>query len=142
MGLQSGVVSMVALPIVGDTPPNAIQPPLPDGVHLRWSFQPARGFPWHGYYLFRRVAQRPKPVCLARWHGDHEPGTHTGSTLATPIGSWSSDRPLVFTDRFPAAGAAELGLLEREWLRFELDATYHAHRAVARIGVLARRCRW
>ena len=51
---------MVGLGSAKDTPPNSEQPPLSDGIHLRWAFKRELGFPWHGFYLFRRV---------------HDPGT-------------------------------------------------------------------
>jgi len=54
MALQTSNLIMVGLGIQGDSPPNDMQPPLMDGVHLRWAFKRELGFPWHGYYLFRR----------------------------------------------------------------------------------------
>ena len=45
---------MVALSVLGDKPPNALQPTLADGIHLRWASSREVGFPWGGYYLFRR----------------------------------------------------------------------------------------
>ena len=45
MALQTQNLVMVALGILQDSPPNAIQPPLVNGVHPRWSFPPALGFP-------------------------------------------------------------------------------------------------
>ena len=47
-------LTMTGLGIAGDSPPNDFQPPLVDGIHLRWAFNPKRGFPGYGYYLFRR----------------------------------------------------------------------------------------
>ena len=52
MGLQTSDLVMVALGVNGDAPPLALQPPLVDGLHLRWPFVRARGFPGDGYYLF------------------------------------------------------------------------------------------
>ena len=73
MALQSRNLVMVGLGITGDSPPNSIQPPLTDGVHLRWAFQPSRGFPWYGYYLFRRRHQKGKPICISTFL-HHKPG--------------------------------------------------------------------
>ena len=67
MALQTKNLGMVALGIKGDDPPKPpeqaaqVQPPLKDGIHLRWSFCGERGFPWHGYYLFRRPHFEPDP---------------------------------------------------------------------------------
>jgi hypothetical protein len=54
MGLQQNGFVAVALSVRGDHPPNALQPKLPDGIHLRWGFERSHGFPWYGVYLFRR----------------------------------------------------------------------------------------
>jgi len=54
MALQSNRLAMVALSVLGDKPPNALQPTLADGIHLRWASSREVGFPWGGYYLFRR----------------------------------------------------------------------------------------
>lgn len=54
MALQSNRLAMVALSVLGDKPPNVLQPTLADGIHLRWASAREAGFPWGGYYLFRR----------------------------------------------------------------------------------------
>jgi hypothetical protein len=73
--LQKPDLLMFGLGIENDEPPNALQPRLDDGIHLRWTFpwieDPALhiirslGFPWHGFYLFRRTAaghnENPSP---------------------------------------------------------------------------------
>lgn len=140
MALQGGELSMVALPVIGDHPQTPLQPPLLDGVHLRWGFRRDRGFPWRGFYLFRRTSFRDKPVCLARWYADHRPGLSTSSTLATPIGQWVSNTSLIFSDWFPAFGASELSLLDRHWLRFDLDPAKRAHAVRVRLGFRRRAC--
>ncbi len=53
MALQTRDLWMLALGIEGDAPPHALQPSIDDGMHLRWAFEPSKGFPWYGYYLFR-----------------------------------------------------------------------------------------
>lgn len=65
MTFQTSNLIMVGLGIQGDIPPNDMQPPLMDGVHLRWAFKRELGFPWHGYYLFRRN-YRPGRLVPAR----------------------------------------------------------------------------
>jgi hypothetical protein len=42
---QSVHLVMVGLGVEADTPPVDIQPPLSDGVHLRWAFRREAGFP-------------------------------------------------------------------------------------------------
>ena len=55
MALQDpNVLAMVRLGTLDDSPENALQPKLVNAVHLRWAFRPDLGFPWHGFYLFRR----------------------------------------------------------------------------------------
>jgi len=61
---------MVGLGVKGDRPPSALQPQLKDGIHLRWAFKRELGFPWYGYYLFRR---------------DHRRGTFARSNLIRVI---------------------------------------------------------
>jgi hypothetical protein len=66
MALQASDLVMVALGVDGDAPPLALQPPLVDGFHLRWAFPRAHGFPWYGYYLFRRPHEFRGERCLER----------------------------------------------------------------------------
>jgi hypothetical protein len=56
--LQTDDLVMIALGIDRDAPPLPEQPPLDDGIHLRWGFRRDRGFPWYGYYLYRRTSQK------------------------------------------------------------------------------------
>ncbi len=51
-------LSLTGLGISGNRPPDAVQPTLVDGVHLRWAFRTGLGFPWHGFYLYRRRHRR------------------------------------------------------------------------------------
>ena len=65
MALQTQNLVMVGLGIQGDSPPNPLQPPLVNGIHLRWAFKRDLGFPWYGYYLFRRLHRAGEPLCLS-----------------------------------------------------------------------------
>ena len=65
MPLQTDNLVMVGLGVLGDQPPHSIQPKLPDGIHLRWAFDPDRGAPWHGYHLFRRPHDEGRHLCIA-----------------------------------------------------------------------------
>lgn len=58
MALQSENLVMVGLGIHADAPPLVEQPKLVDGVHLRWSIARERGFPWHGFFLYRRPSEQ------------------------------------------------------------------------------------
>ncbi len=134
MALQTDRLAMAALGVLGDIPPNTIQPPLVDGIHLRWSVRADLGFPWHGFFLFRRPHRPGRPVCFGQILPKTAPGPWPSPVLNTPFGQFSSDRPLVFTDDFPAAGVAEFDLRDREYLRFSLDSAQSAYRAEAQIG--------
>ena len=48
MPLQTDRLVMISQGILNDIPPIELQPQLPDGIHLRWSFQREAAFPWHG----------------------------------------------------------------------------------------------
>lgn len=65
MGVQTSRLVMTGLPVLKDTPPHDLQPtPLRTGVHLRWAFPRDVGFPWGGYYLFRRPHQTADAVSV------------------------------------------------------------------------------
>jgi hypothetical protein len=126
---------MVALGTLGDTPPNDLQPPLHDGIHLRWTFGPSRGFPWFGYYLFRRPSAREtRQRCLQQSLKGIEPGPVPSNQLSTNIGELVSDRPLVFTEDFPPPGFAEVDLDNRQYVALRLPAGQPAWRAEVTVG--------
>jgi hypothetical protein len=77
---------MVGLGVQGDAPPDAIQPPLRDGIHLRWAFQRDLGFPWYGFYLFRRPSRRREEICLARATAGFKAGAWGAPTFAPLMG--------------------------------------------------------
>src|ERR1700724_3540465 len=102
MPLQSDNLVAVGLPVVNDQPPVSAQPKLADGIHLRFAFARALGFPWYGYYIFRRPVRDSKPSCLgAEFSPDWKPGRwpNVGATIAH--GAFSSDVDLAFVDQFP-----------------------------------------
>ena len=49
MPLQTRKLVMVALGTSGET-----RQALVEAIHLRWAFRRDAGFPWHGFFLFRR----------------------------------------------------------------------------------------
>ena len=132
MALQTQNLVMVGLGIRSDSPPNPLQPPLVDGVHLRWAFKRDLGFPWYGYYLFRRRHRAGEPLCLS----DPVPVPPVGAAPRNPLrtlppgpltatiwrfhdrGQISSNQNLLLTDAFPPGGSVELDLDNRRYLRF------------------------
>ncbi len=119
MALQSRNLVMVGLGVRGDTPLNNIQPPLRDGIHLRWAFPRLLGFPWHGFYLYRRNHRPGDPECLTREiRNNISAGTWPGFFLDVSFARISSDTPLVFTEDFRDPNEVELDLDGRSFLRF------------------------
>jgi hypothetical protein len=139
MALQTDNLVMIGLGILGDTPPDAEQPELVDGIHLRWSFLRELGFPWYGFFLFRRPHRPGKPICLGDLFAKMKSGAWPGANLNTPYGQFSSDTNLAFTDDSPVAGSCELDLRARKYLRFTLDPQETAYRVEAHIGFRGER---
>jgi len=102
-------LAMIALGVRGDAPPVTEQPPLADGVHLRWTFDRSLGFPWHGFFLYRRQSGTVERTCLAS--GFRAMVGETPSTTGfVGADEFRSDRPLVLTDDFPTPDRYELDL--------------------------------
>ena len=123
---------MIALGIRGDQPLDPEQPPLVDGVHLRWAPAQELGFPWHGFYLFRRETRPSRPRCLKRELIENPPRPGIGPRYATPIGTLTSPKPLVFTDDFPDTGVVEADLSAP--LRFDLPPGVETGQVDLKIG--------
>jgi hypothetical protein len=134
MPLQTHSLTVAALGVAQDAPPDALQPPLADGVHLRWTFARALGFPRYGYHLFRREHRAGTPRRLSEQMGALTPGPWSGSSLETPLGSVTSDRPLQLTDDFSAPGVVEFDLRHHGWLRFVLPSGVSARKLECRLG--------
>src|SRR2546430_8709471 len=135
MPLNSNRLVMVGLGVLGDQPPNTLQPPLVDGIHLRYQPRRELGFPWYGFYLFRRESLPGKPMCLGRYFNQHPAGTWMGPTLPTAIGTITSDRTLVFTDDFPASGAVEINLEGRSYVEVDLAPAFVARSVEVTVGL-------
>lgn len=117
MALQSEeILAMTTLGVLGDTPPDALQPKLADGMHLRWGFGKSRSFPWYGYFLFRRRKRERKYECVSPYMRGVTEINQNYYTL--PLGTFFSDKPLVLTDAFPVTGLPEWDLRNRQLLRF------------------------
>lgn len=134
MSFQTDDLSMLVLGIAGDHPPNTDRPALPQGNHCRWLFAPERGFPWYGFYLFRRESLPSQPRCLSLDLRGLRPGASQGLSLETSFGRLSSAKPLVLTEEFPPTDTVEVDL-ESALLRFDLPAGVQARRVDLRIGL-------
>ena len=118
MPLQRRSLVLSALTVVNNVPPNKIQGRLPDGIHLRWSFAREQGFPWFGYYLFRRSSSSADRVLQRVDFDALPPAGASGTVITTPAGELSSDAPIALTQDFPPPGRPELDLDGRGYLRF------------------------
>jgi hypothetical protein len=111
---------MVGLGILRDIPPINDQPPLVDGIHLRWAFPRARGFPWYGYYLFRRPHEFRGERCLERDLAGSAPGSDLGTSFSTALGVLSSGDPIVLTEVVAPAGRPEISLERHSTVRVQI----------------------
>lgn len=134
MALQSSRLVMVGLGLRDDVPPVDEQPPLIDGVHLRWSSPRAVAFPWYGYFLYRRRSREKRlDGCLSRTLSSISLGS-AGHLLSIGAGRLSSPEPLVFTDDFAPSGTPEIDLRNRNSIRFDRPASRPAHSFRIQIG--------
>jgi hypothetical protein len=138
MALQTSNLIMVGLGSLRDAPPNSEQPPLTDGIHFRWVFKRELGFPWFGFYLFRRLHQRGSLSWLSQHTGSLQKGPLTSTTLETPLAQVSSDRRLVLTEDFPPSASVEFDLADRSFLRVTFPAQELARHVETRIGFRSR----
>lgn len=138
MALQTQNLVMIGLGVQDDCPPTIpcrVQPKLVDGIHLRWAFTRERGFPWYGYYLFRRRHLEGKPLCLSQVMSNLPVGSWPRTTVSSPgFGQISSNSNLLLTDDFPPAGSVEFDLEGRQSLRFAAPAGEPVRRVEVRIG--------
>jgi hypothetical protein len=129
---------MVGLGSAKDTPPNSEQPPLIDGIHLRWAFKRELGFPWHGFYLFRRVHDPGTPSWLSQHIGKLPKGPQASNSIDTPLGRVFSDQNLVLTEDFPPADLVELDLANRNVLGVVFPEAEPVRRIETSIGFRSR----
>lgn len=125
---------MIGLGVLAHQPANNYQPQLIDGIHLRWGFRRELGFPWFGFYLFRRPAQRGRPLCLSSVIGGLKKGSWPDNKYYSAIGLISSSENLELTKYFPPQNHVEFVLDGREFTRFELRPGELARRVELRIG--------
>lgn len=134
MPLQSNDLVMVALGALNDIPPVPEQPVLVNGIHLRWVFPRNRGFPWYGYYLFRRPHEFRGERCLRKELGRLPVGSLDRMAINFDLGRLSSDVNLSTTDDFSDSGGSEFDLAGRAWLRVDFSRTDLAYRVDLKIG--------
>ena len=131
---------MVGLGVFGNQPAGQYQPPIVEGIHLRWGFPGELGFPWHGFFLFRRLSRSGTPLCLSSVIGGLSMGNWPDKKYYTPLGLLSSNTNLVLTEDFAPADRVEFALSGRKNLRFDLPAGELASRLDLRIGFRPQRC--
>jgi hypothetical protein len=140
MAIQTDHLVMATLGVVDDQPPNPIQPKLKKGIHLRFAFAPERGFPWYGYYLFRRPHAVSDRQCLQpKFDRDWKPGPSPGIQADFSGGVFSSDVHLAFLDQFPPTASPEFDLRSRKYLRFELLAGDRVREFHVKLGLLGKK---
>jgi hypothetical protein len=130
--LQTRNLVMTGLGILQDLPPNTLQPPLADGIHLRWAYK--SGCPWYSFYLYSRPHERGNPICLTSLIPRRGPGFITETQLETSYGTISSDVNLLLTDDFSPQGTLEFDLSGRRNLRFSLKDNHTSRRIEVKIG--------
>ena len=138
-------LAMLTLGVVGDDRPLPdLQPKLREGIHLRWAFRrdPSptfdRGFPWYGFYLFRRLTPAGTArTCAATQFAGLSPGLLSSTNLGIPLGTFASDQNLRLTDDFAPAGTVELDLSGRGFVRFQTNAATPMRQVDVTVGFVA-----
>ncbi|WP_032113623.1 fibronectin type III domain-containing protein [Candidatus Paracaedibacter symbiosus] len=138
MGLQTDKLVMIGLGVQDSTPPFVATPPLPTlkkGIHLRWMFERDMGFPWYGYYLFRRpVPDKRRSRCANLKIPAHGVGPLGITVLETEEGTFTSDAELVLQNDFGHPAEPELALYSGTYLRFDLPPHQLAFRIELQLG--------
>lgn len=135
----SPTLAVLAIGAVGDDRPlPSLQPPLKEGIHLRWAFDPSLGFPWYGFYLFRRLSPAGgTATCASSQFGGLTPGAQPSTALAIPLGTFQSDQNLVLTDNFPPTGTVEIDLSNRQFVSFQMNPATPSRRVDVSIGFMS-----
>jgi hypothetical protein len=133
MAIQSNDLAALGLGIVGDVPPTPLQAKVKDGVHIRYATAFEKGFPWFGFYLFRRPRRTSLETCIGP---QLEPlkAANTGKTRLDLGGtSFTADRPIELIEKSSAPGTIGIALPPGGAIEARFD---HAplHRVVATIG--------
>ncbi len=134
MGLQTDDLVMIGRGITdGQTVNPAGQPIMANGNHLRFAFARERGFPWWGFYLFRRLHQGSKTVCA--WP---QPGAK-GSVVQSPEGTWSCPPPaeLKLDNSFAPTTKFEFDLRQCQAVQFDLPSGRTTSEVRVKVGLYA-----
>lgn len=147
MALQTDNLVMVGLGMKNDQPANSIQPPLADGIHLRWAFKRELGFPWYGYSLFRRNHSSGDYRFLSTPLASLPIPFQLGLSLLIPFGSSfnaevSSDSSLALEEDFPFQQSSsvpvvqhpEFGLNNRGYIRITFPNDEPARKVKVYVG--------
>lgn len=133
MNLQSDDLTGLGIGIIGDQPPLSSQPVVIDGVHLRYAPSFTKGFPWYGFYLFRRLHRDSLKECL----GDQLSNTKLLKTreLKHPFSgvTFHSTDKIEFVDEFPKRESVEIAFPSKGFLGATFLQT-PVCRVVAKIG--------
>jgi hypothetical protein len=135
MALQTDNLVMVGRGILNDHPVNALQPPLWNGIHLRYGFARERGFPWYGYYLFRRPHQEAERTCVLPPQIRTALEPDAASWKSPQGGVFYSDGPLKLDDSFAPAGQLEFDLRASKACFFALPPGQTAREFQVEIGL-------
>jgi len=127
---------MIGLGVLGNQPATPYQPA--DGIHLRWGCPRELGFPWYGFYLYRRPAMPGRPICLSSVSGGLKKGVWPDTKYYSAVGLVSSSENLVLTDDFAPANQVEFALNSRNFLRFDLRPGELARRMELRVAFRAK----
>ncbi len=90
---------------------------LPKGMHLTWRFELKRGFPFFGYYLFRRPSRQPEYKQLLTLLNEHSVGSTGARNLDLLPGKLSSDTEIILRDN-PDEPGLGIEFSRDEWLQF------------------------
>ncbi len=132
MAIQSTDLTALGLGITGDLPPTSLQPQVRNGVHIRCATSFAKGFPWFGFYLFRRPRRTQLEKCLAQQLAALQPG-NTGKTSLEFSGvSFTSATPIELLEASAAPAATGFALSSGSAIAASFDKAL-LHRAVATI---------
>lgn len=133
MGMQSNDLTALGLGVTGDVSPTSLQPHVRDGVHIRYATSFARGFPWFGFYLFRRPRRTRLETCLAQQLAGLKPG-NTGKTGLNFAGvSFAADTPIELVEKSAAPATTAIALPSAGSIAARFDKA-PLHRVVATIG--------
>jgi hypothetical protein len=129
MTLQTQELVMLGLGIKDDRLGGLQPSELRNGIHLRWAFKRNLGFPYYGFYLFRRHHQeKTKSTCVGNIINSLE-NIGKSNLLNLDIGQFSSDNTLSLVFALgPSATIRGFDLRNRQYLRFSLPTGKYAYK--------------